>query len=334
MQCSNCQFENMPGIQTCGRCGASLQLAAMAIDVHPPRASRAAKWRRRWFPLVYYWHRFRAARVFSAVRISGWPAELQRPGLLLRMIVPGWAQSCSGRPRRAKWMFRGYLGLLLSGLLFYGTPLGWLLIGLAISVHAASVLDIVAAPTLAFPRRVIYSAAALMVLVALIYYPAGYLLGRVASAQQFAMNAPPFAVGDVLLTNPSAYAWSDPQPGDVVQYSVPYRETRMPGRLYRLGGDRIDRILARAGQKVTCREGKLFVDGEASPWLPLNPARVPRDLEITVPNGCYLIIASTDPVIEGLPPNLWQAASVIPRAQILGRVYWRTQPLWRFGPIR
>ena len=51
MQCSNCQFQNMPGVQTCGRCGASLQLASLAIDVHPPRAGRAAKRWRRWFPV-------------------------------------------------------------------------------------------------------------------------------------------------------------------------------------------------------------------------------------------------------------------------------------------
>ncbi len=196
MQCSNCQFQNIPGVQTCGRCGASLQLASLAIDVHPPRASRAAKRGGGGSRSRRYWNRFRSRwRRSPAIRISGWPADLQTPGVLLRMIVPGWAQRYTGRVRRARWMFWGYLGLLLSGLLFVGTGLGWLLLGLAISLHAASVLDIVAADVVDFRQRLIYSGVAMLVLVAVVYYPAGRLLALVATPQQFNLAAPPFAGG-------------------------------------------------------------------------------------------------------------------------------------------
>ena len=92
----------------------------------------------------------------AAIRRSGWPSDLQTPSVLLRMIVPGWAQRYAGRPTRGKWMFWCYLGLLLPGLLFLGTGLGWLLLGLAISLHAASVLDIVAASVHDFRQRLIY----------------------------------------------------------------------------------------------------------------------------------------------------------------------------------
>ena len=335
MQCSNCQFQNIPGVQACGRCGASLQLASSAIDVHPPRASRAAKWRRRWFPITRYWNRFRAARVFAGIRISGWPADLQRPGVLLRMIVPGWAQRCIGRSVRARWMFGCYLGLLLSALLFIGTALGWLLLGLALSLHAASILDIVATSVVDFRQRLIYTGAAMLILTTLVYYPVGRLLARVATPQRFNLAAPPFEAGDVVLVNPSAYRGSDPRPGDVVHYGFRSQDVRVSGRgqrpaIYRLQGDRVDRILAQAGDKVTCDQGKLSVNGQPSPWLPLNPQRLPDKLELIVPKNCYLIFPSTDPLLF----DVGQIASIVPREQIWGRVYWRNQPLWRFGAIR
>ncbi len=338
MQCSNCQFENMPGIQTCGRCGASLQLASLPIDVHPPRASGAAKLWRRWFPIARYWRRYRTAgvTVLGDVRRAAWP-DMPVPGLLLRTIVPGWAQHYTGRLGRARWMFGCYLGLLLTGLLFIGTGLGWLLLGLALSLHAASVMDIVAAGVTDFGRRLIYSAVATAVLVALIYYPAGRLLALVATPQRFNAAAFPFMAGDVVLVNASAYRQSDPQPGDVVHYRLPAYELSLPGpgprhTVYRLQGDRVDRILAKAGQKVTLSKGKLLVDGQPSPWLPLGSESLPVGLDITIPENCYLIFPST----TLLPPTLlaWQTASIVSRTQIWGRVYWRNQPLWRFGPIR
>ena len=153
-----------------------------------------------------YWNRFRAAGAASPrFGYSGWPSDLQTPGVLLRMIVPGWAQRYAGRTVRGRWMFWCYLGLLLSGLLFIGTALGWLLLGLAISLHAASILDIVAASVVDFRQRLIYSGVAMLLLAAVVYYPAGRLLALVATPQRFNMAAPPFEAGDVVLVNPSAY---------------------------------------------------------------------------------------------------------------------------------
>ncbi len=230
MQCSNCQFQNIPGVQTCGRCGASLQLASLAIDVHPPRAGRVAKWRRRWFPIGRYWSRFRAAAAngFSGVRITGWPSDLQTPAVLLRMVVPGWAQRYAGRTVRGRRMFWCYVGCLSWGLLFAGTPLGWFLLGLAISLHAASVLDIVAATVSEFRQRLIYSGVTLVLLIVAVYYPAGWLLSQVATPQRFATAAPPFEAGDVVLVSPYAYRRSDPQLGDVVSYSLSLRYIQRP----------------------------------------------------------------------------------------------------------
>ena len=230
-------------------------------------------------------------------------------------------------------MFWGYLGLLLSGLLFAGTLLGWLLLGLAISLHAASVMDIVAGTILDMRQRLIYAAATFVLLTTAVYYPVGWLLAQVATPQQFAMALPPFEAGDVVLVNHLAYNRSQPEPGDVVLYQVAPQDIGGTGHvIYRIEGERVDRVIARGGQKVTCGQGKLLVDGEPSPWLPLNPQQLPDRLEITVPENCYLIIPSADPFPRSLP--IWQTVSIVPRGKIWGRVYWRNQPLWRFGPIR
>ena len=183
-------------------------------------------------------------------------------------------------------------------------------------------------------RRLIYSFAALILLSIFIYYPARLLLERVASPQYFSVASLPFEAGDVVLVNPSAYLWSDPQPGDFVHYRIPEGQAteRGPGhgqRIYRLRGDRINRIIAKGGQKVTCTQGTLLIDGEPSPWMPLGTNRLPATLDLTIPENKYLIISN-----EQIPLSLWQTANIVPRGNILGRAYWRNQPLWRFGPIR
>lgn len=145
MQCSNCQFENMPGVNTCGRCGASLQLAALAIDVHPPRASPAAKALRRWLPMLWLRNQLRGvlSAMLAARKMLRWPSGWPAPRLLLRTIVPGWAHWYLGRTRRALWVFGWYLAFLLAGLLLLGTSLGWTLLILAVFLHAVSIADIV-----------------------------------------------------------------------------------------------------------------------------------------------------------------------------------------------
>ncbi len=102
--------------------------------------------------------------------------------------------------------------------------------------------------------------------------------------------------------------------------------------IYRTEGSRVDRVIARAGQRVTIGQGKFLVDGVPTPWLPLNPQRVPDELDIMVPRNCYAILPTVDPF--SYPLAVWQTISVVPREQIWGRVYWRYQPLWRFGAIR
>lgn len=170
MQCASCQFENMPGIEVCGRCGSLLGLRSLAIDVHPPRAGAWAKqWRQRWSPFRSLYFKARQAgrtrwlEDLEAAMLHGLPM-----GILIRMIVPGWAHSHLGRRTRGLLFLLPWLGSLALSLLFIyvtlntvpiprygggvtlrtfgnmrgGLSLGGMFLGLAFSVHFASCLSL------------------------------------------------------------------------------------------------------------------------------------------------------------------------------------------------
>jgi hypothetical protein len=160
----------MPGIEVCGRCGSPLGLRTLAIDVHPPRAApRTKQWRRRWSPFRSLYYKAREAgrsRWFEnleAAVIHGLPM-----GILIRMILPGWAHIHLGRRTRGLLFLLPWSGLLALSLLFIyltlnsvpipqygggvtlrtfgnmreGLSLGGMFLGLAFSVHFASCLSL------------------------------------------------------------------------------------------------------------------------------------------------------------------------------------------------
>ena len=337
MQCASCQFENMPGTEVCGRCGARLELEAVALDVHPPRAGRWEKRLRRWSSTFAWFDRSRTTVLDARASLS---VDLTA-GTFLRMIVPGWPQIACGR-RLIGWIFLGsYLASLLLGLIFVGTFPGGVLLGLAISLHASSVLDVIFRATPEWPLRLFYSLVCVVLVALVVYLPPGWLIARVAVPQRIVLTTPPFERGDVVLYNPSAYRRAAPELGDVVLYEIP--QVQADGQtaggynaVYNVVGRRIDRIVACPGQKVECTGGEMRIDGRPSPWLPLNPDRLPPGgLSLTVPGGHYLIVPTTNPQeLIGVAPEDWRRMSLVPTASLLGRVYLRHQPLRRLWRIR
>src|SRR5262245_19626175 len=100
MQCPNCRFQNMPGLESCGRCGTSLALATAVLDVNPPRATSWQKHVRRWLPwrsvnnLRYAArdHRISVGKALDEAAIA-----LPESRLLARLIIPGWAHFFQGQ---------------------------------------------------------------------------------------------------------------------------------------------------------------------------------------------------------------------------------------------
>src|SRR5690242_3378580 len=114
MQCASCRFENMPGVNECGRCGSPLGLKTLAVDVHPPRAGAWTKRLRRMFVFrsVLYEARDAGRRVardswfhnFRRIEVPG-----SHWGVLARLIVPGWAHFHLGDRIRGYTYLGAYL---------------------------------------------------------------------------------------------------------------------------------------------------------------------------------------------------------------------------------
>ena len=332
MQCTNCQFQNMPGTEACGRCGTSLRLATAVIDVHPPRAGRVAKRVRRGVPVRRMFYGLRdAAESAGATPAAIELARVFPLGLFARLAVPGWSHFYLGLRWRGHLFLWLFLAMLLPGLLLLGTLTGGILIGLAFGVHSTAALDVVTRTftDAGLRDRMARSMLVSMFLAVLLYVPAGWAISYVAAPRIIAMIQPPFAADDVVLVNHLA----SPDPGDVVVYSIPPYEIaggrRLDNTIYT--EDRIDRVLARAGDHVVWADGRLSVNGAPSDAQPLMPTLVTRRLEATVPDGHVLILPSTTPNIRLVEnAGMWQHMSMVRIDRIAGQVWARSSPLSRF----
>ena len=103
---------------------------------------------------------------------------------------------------------------------------------------------------------------------------------------------------------------------------------------YVLRGEFIDRITAGLGQSVSCKQRKLVVDGQPSPWQPLHPDAVDADLQFTVPAGYYGILPSAQPQnAPRFPPEVLSMMSLVPQQNIIGPVWLRHRPIWRWARL-
>jgi hypothetical protein len=331
----------MPGAAVCGRCGSTLRANALAIDVHPPRASASAKRFRRWLPgpLAYRLRdEVREAGRQSRRAVTDWGFSAPPSGTVPRMIVPGWPLMFVGARERGRLLLGAYLVLLALALAFYGTVFGSVCLGLAFGAHVSSCLSVMRLSWTARGAVAVSAIVCGLLLFALVYLPAGWVVSRWATPLTLDYAAAPFAPGDVLLLNPRAYVSSPPQPGDVVMYRQAFRQGRAPanGPAYVIAeGSVIDRVLAGPGDTVRWEKGGVWINGQESPHLPLNPRRPPDGLKWTVPAYTYIILPTTSVAINpNITADMWQQVSLIPEWEIRGRVYFRTQPLTRWGPIR
>lgn len=336
MQCPSCQFENMPGITACGRCGAQLQRSPASIDVHPPRASARTKRWRRWFPWYRWEAAFRgAAARFSALRTPELDWDRLPPGIFLRMIVPGWPQSHMGQPRRGRWMLGLFLVLLAAGMLSIGTTFGALLLGTAVAVHISSIMDVLWPITYDWRARTMAVLICVAAVGAVVYAPPAWALSQFVGVRRVAISAGPLQAGDVLLFRPGRPVGI----GDIVLYEitqaqVPSRTAAGYAAIYRVQGEYTDRIVALPGQSIVWKDGRLQRDGQLAPFQPLHPDAVAVDLQFTVPPGYYGILPSTQPQdAPSFPPDVWQAMSLVPASQIRGPVVLRQRPIWRWGRL-
>ena len=319
-----------------------MRLATAVIDVHPPRAGPLAKRFRQVIPRGPGYYEARDAmlrtRAELADRVASAVPRLPPAPVVFRSVIPGWSHFYLGQRLRGHLALWGWLAFLIPGLVWFGTTIGSILLGLAFSVHSSAAMDIIARTLeggVSVGRQMLRGAAVSIVLFAAVYWPAGWLITRVADPHGIAVSTWPFDDGDVVLVN----HLSAPRPGRVVLYQIPTYQQRVivrhGGRFYNFEGERIDRILARPGDHVRWAEGRLVVNGKPSSLQPLAARWVPGPMEFAVPPGEYLILPSTTPQIHDDPDqNLWHAMGLVPADDIEGQVYLRSHPLRRFEVIR
>jgi len=347
MQCPSCRFENIPGLDACGRCGTSLAIGTVVVDVNPPRASKSAKRVRKLVPRRFFYQArdvtAQAHRRITGSVVNDSRVPLPEPGILSRLMVPGWAHLFSGFRMRGLVFFWAYVVLLAFGLLQWGTEFGSVLLGLAFAVHASSILDILLRQgTVRFPRMIATAALVFAALLIAIYYPAAQVLMRMAAPIEYGTDVPPFKRLDVVLVNHWAFAWTDPRRGDVVLFT-PIAMARQADGVQILHirhafeeNQVIDRVIGLSGDHVVWDGDKLTVNGAELSWKPLRPERLPRHLDIRVPKDRYLIFPTTSisAANAGTAESYWSAVSMIPRSDIAGGVYLRLSPITRFWFIR
>lgn len=330
MQCSSCQFENMPGTDYCGRCGTSLRLSTAAFDVYPPRAGRWAKRVRRAFPLARALGAIRDALRLPMAVLPMWMPPLTD---IVRLSIPGWPQRHRGQRLRASLFLGAFLLLLLGGALLLGATWGSILLGLAFAVHSASVFDATTSSVeaLGAARRILRSALLSMLLGLFIYTPIGIALGYIIAPIVVVTPSPPLVANDVLLVQYVSAAAI----GRTVLYNLPNFRMLTGNHGYtEFGGQQVDRILAGPGSQVLWEHGRLLVDGVPSELRPLNPLNMPPRLQLTVPKDCFLILPTTVPYVNAkLALDVWQTLSVVPRGDVVGTVYFRYRPFSRMGRL-
>jgi signal peptidase I len=312
----------------------------LAIDIHPPRASSLTKLLRRWIPGETWYHtrdltRQLHADLRASARRRGF--ELPPARSMPFMIAPGLALLHAGERVRG-WLYLGSAALcLFLALPLIGSVVGSLLLGLAFGIHVGSNVSFLRQAGCARHTMARWGLLVAAGLLLGLYVPVGWLVSHYVSPITINLAAAPFQSGDVLLLNSRAFVGRLPQPGDVVLHRLAQIQYQIQNAgLYVIHeGEIIDRVLAGPGDRVEWNVDRLIVNGQPSDWLPLNPQSLPRKFTWQVPLDSVFILPSTSAAINiNTPEEILRRIGIVPASSIVGRVYFQTYPLSRWGRIR
>jgi hypothetical protein len=332
MQCPSCQFENMPGSNHCARCAASLSLASADIDINPPRASAIE----RRLPV----RSLASARrgLASGRGLLGSVFGLSRPeasfrgslGEYLLLVVPGLHQLRHGEASRGKLFLGGFAIIAVVAIVFAGTGPGSMLLGILFAWHVVATVDVIARNFVTPSDRLRLTAIVAIGLAVAVYLPAGWLLQRLATPVNIALPMRDFNAGDVVWYSQSANLTA----GDLVLYEVPMTRANIRGvtlypTVYQIEGDRINRLVAVAGQTVRIdKSGTLLVDGQPSPWQPSAECILPVEKDILVrPEHVFILPENLLPgrALQ-LKPETVLSLAMVARHRVRGPLLGRTFP--------
>lgn len=342
MQCPSCEFNNIPGSRACARCRSRLDLSS--VDVLPPRAGdhaiplsmRRVGWRVRaaieneLAENTERFHRLLGSHITATT--------------LARGIIPGWGQRAQGQ-RTLGWIATGVWAILvLAAVYLRGGPGGWPAYFMLVGFHGftLSLLMTRMLRDLSFVPRVLVGLASWVLLNALIYIPAGWVMSRlvVPIPTHALADGRGIRSGEVVMRQGPWLREVPYQRGDVVAYSTEYARGRA---VYGTEGLLIDRIIAVPGDAIRTGPTEILVNGVAlkrQDELPLREVRFPK-AEFIVGENEYLIIPSMGRYYingrdaQGAPQVLANMSNMmrVPATSVVGKVVFRTRPYRRFGPL-
>lgn len=337
MRCQRCEFENIPGLEACMRCGSVLTAGSEPIDIHPPRMP---SWKR---PIRGF---FRQLRQFMPVAAwSGddlhsrafpdWLRKVSRVGFFGAMLsfIPGLAHVIQKRFHTVRWWIVAWLVILLAALSFYGSPIGLILLGLAIGIHVwiavhSALID-------EYPQ---FNYRAVGFAIFLFFYFILYMaIGRLIFAGLqggYASVDVPYAKiqhGDYLLGRPSQADPADITRGNFVLVEL---ENVRGQRMGRRRGSAYAQVIGLGGDTVRISNRHFVVNDEVldTERYPVQ-AWLPNELGSTVvPQDSYFISAQ----YRGTGYNMSQVLQVciVNHDQIESKAFFRWMPLHRRGFIR
>lgn len=335
MQCVNCQFENMPGLTKCVRCGSSLTLATANIDVLPPRAGRVVKQLRRVGFRTRFWsaplHAIR--RGIESVRNALKTISFEVP--IYTALIPGWPQWVLKQRRLALVHFAAFMAFQIPSLLFLGSTVGSMCLAIVFSSHFSSVFSVLLVSRSDVRSRAVSGVSMLAVAALFVWFPMYRALEGFGWPMELLQPMAGFLRGDVILLEQGVA-----RPGEMVVYQP---SSQLPNLVFR--GNWVGRVLAEGPAHVEWKSSKLTIDGLPSSWQPPAGGVPTQDQTMIVPAGCVLVLQPSEgevvarnrrgvfygPAVQIL--QLQQRITVVDQNRIVGRVRWQTWPLARWGTV-
>ena len=336
MRCERCQFENIPGQKTCIRCGSVLEVSRSAVDVHPPRM---AKWKK---PFRSFSRLLRKGKVIREKRVgAGGPSALRKvfdssfTGLLLS-IIPGMGHLFQGKFREIKWYFLAWVIFFATGIFFLGSGIGFIILGLAVGVHAGIAIQILFKNSEVDPKEKITACIIIFIALLLIYRFSPRLTRLSGHHSSLAVPFYQIEEGDYLLT------WNELSFKSFYDRSslVVMKPTRFSsyGRLTEIRDRVIGQIVGLGGEKVEIKSGLYFVNGE---MLDAGRYPVPNwlkgvELSTSVPDDSYFISAEYKLRGHGveLDPKFALNVCIVKTEAVEAKAFMRWWPFSKRGFIR
>lgn len=338
MRCARCEFENIPGQTRCIRCGSILEAGSAIIEIYPPRM---AAWRK---PFRDGMRWLRSRRLMSKM-----PAVVRRGcdvvisdslvGLVLN-VIPGLPYLLKRRFREVWLLVLLWFVLLCASLVFYHSPVGGLLIGLTLAVHAwIAVRYGLVEEIRGFGERVAL-VVIVIILLALLYWAAPRIVirGFAGGYTSLTIRALNVSSGDYFLVR-HVRSTEEPLPrGTLVLIEPPRIRNAQRDQRLNQGQRMIGQIVGLPGETVRVERnayiiGRQRLEPSQFPvphWLQQSPAF--SAVGIGVPDRSYFISTDYAVAVHGRGAVTNQAISnaCIARAsEIRGRAFLHWWPLRR-----